>query len=70
MPDASPHSLTTQSDRGAAAPDSQGGRTSGEGRSPHLDAVTDALAVAVARINDLEHRIYLLEGKHNKEGNE
>lgn len=51
-----------------AGSDAHGGRTSGEDRSPHLQAVTDALASAIARINELEHRIYVLEAKHNQEG--
>lgn len=68
MSERSPHSLTTQSDRGAAAPDSHGDRPLGEGRSPQLHAVTDTLAWAIARINELEHRIYVLEAKHNQEG--
>ena len=63
-----PQPLHTQSDRGAAAPDSQGGRNLGEDRPPQLQAVIDTLAWAIARVNELEHRIYVLEAQHNKEG--
>lgn len=62
---------STQSDRSAAAgSDSHGDRSFGGGiRSPQLQAVTETLAWSIARLNELEHRIYVLERQVNdKEG--
>lgn len=58
---------STQSDREqAAAPDSHRGGVLGGTPSPQLQAVTDTLAWAIARINELEHRIYVLESRTNE----
>lgn len=66
MSERSPKS-STQSDRElAAAPDSHRGGVLGGTPSPQLEAVIETLGWATARLNELEHRIYVLEAKANE----